>query len=75
MQTLQQQQQQARSNAQHYDESCEYMGMMEAGSFDEEVVEEGVRWQGLCRDDNGMLQVYAEYTWDAGADSGTGWWL
>ena len=65
----------ARSKAQHYDESCEFMGMFEAGSFDEEV-EDSTRWLGLTRDDTGILQVYAEFVYDdADKDSGIGWWL
>jgi hypothetical protein len=68
----------ARANARHYDESCDFYGMMEAGTFDEEV-QHADGWLGLIRDESGMLQVYAEYVNDAvdatGNESGTGWWL
>ena len=67
----------ARATAEHYDESCEFLGMMEADSFDEEVVHSR-GWMGLNRDDSGLLQVYAEYVYDevdTGDESGTGWWL
>lgn len=64
-----------RETAQHYDESCEFMGLFEAASFDEEV-ETDVCWMGFVRDENGMLQLTAEYVFDAGQyDSGTGWYL
>jgi hypothetical protein len=74
MQNITQQQRAARKQAQHYNESVDFLGMMEAGSFDEEV-EDGTRWVGLTRDEAGILQVYAEFVWDEGKDSGTGWWL
>jgi hypothetical protein len=70
-------QKQARAKAQHYDESCDFLGMFEADSFDEEVVHAG-GCLGLNRDDDGILQVYMEYVYDAvdtGDESGTGWWL
>ena len=72
-------QQNARNAAQHYEESVDFLGTMEADSFDEEV-EDGTRWVGLVRDEQGTLQVYAEFVYDKDADgktldSGTGWWL
>lgn len=63
-----------RKHAKHYAESCDFMGMFEADSFDEEV-ETDVMWLGLVRDENGVLQVYAEFVYDEGLDSGKGWWL
>jgi hypothetical protein len=72
--TFNAQQQAARKQAQHYSESCEFMGMMGADDFDEEV-EDGTQWLGLVRDENGMLQVHAQYVYDEGKDSGMGWWL
>jgi hypothetical protein len=75
--TIHAQQQKAIANAQHYDESINFYSLFEAGSFDEEVQHSG-GWLGLCRDEMGMLQVYAQYTRDAvdtGEESGTGWAL
>lgn len=63
-----------RKNAQHYDESCDFLGMFEADSFDEEV-ETDVCWQGFVRDEAGMLQLTAEFVYDEGEDSGYGWWM
>ena len=67
----------ARAGAQHYNESCEFYGLFEAGSFDEEVqTDRG--WMGFNRDEHGMLQLEAEYTYDEvdeGDESGWGWWL
>ena len=76
-QTLLAMQKKARAKAEHYDESCEFLGMMEADSFDEEVLHSR-GWLGLNRDDDGLLQVYAEYVYDevdTGSESGKGWWL
>ena len=67
----------AKAKAQHYVNDVDFYGMLEAGSFDEEV-KHSEGWLGLCRDEQGMLQVYAQYTYDAvdvGEGSGTGWWL
>lgn len=64
-----------RANAQHYDESCEFFGLFEADSFDEEV-ETDVCWMGFVRDENNMLQLHAEYVYDdAQREAGRGWWL
>ena len=66
---------QQRATAQHYDESCEFMGLFEAGSFDEEV-ETNARWMGFVRDADGMLQLTAEYVYDDDAhEAGVGWWV
>ena len=76
-QALHNKQNEARSKAQHYNESCEFYGMFGANSFDEEVLH-SKGWMGLVRDEDGMLQVYAEYVLDdidTGDESGTGWWL
>lgn len=64
-----------RKNAKHYEQSCDFLGMFDADSFDEEVETDAV-WMGLVREEDGMLHVYAEYVYDGeGLDSGTGWWL
>jgi hypothetical protein len=61
-----------------YDESCEFFGLMDAAEFDEEV-DNGERWQGLWRNDEGLLEVGAEYVYDVvdgeAQDSGKGYWL
>ena len=72
---MQQQQAAAKAAAQHYEESVEFFGMLRADEWDEEVAIDGVRWWGLVRDEAGMLQVHAEFVWDEGKDSGTGWYL
>jgi hypothetical protein len=70
----------ARNEAQHYEEDCEFYGMFEAGSFDEEVTCD-LYWVGLTRDESGMLQVEAEYRYDVAQldgvsnTAGKGWWL
>ena len=56
------QQQQKRNNAQHMT-FLNFCCMFEAGSFDEEVMSDE-RFVGLCRDENGMLQVHAEFVYD-----------
>ena len=64
---------QQRANAQHYDESCDFMGMCTGDDFDEQVETELV-WMGFVRNDDGMLELVGEYIYDgAGLDSGMGW--
>jgi len=79
MQSIRQQQRAARADASYYYRRCDFMGMMGAGEFDEEV-DCGERWVGLVRDEHGMLQVHAEYVYDKDSndelrDAGTGWFL
>lgn len=64
-----------RAAATHYDESCEFMGLFDADSFDEEV-ETDACWMGFNRDEHGMLQLCAEYVYDdATCEAGNGWYL
>jgi hypothetical protein len=73
-----QQQAAAKQKAQKYT----FLDFCSMGSddFDEDVMMHG-RWLGLCRDDAGILQVYAEFVFDdancTGNDDamGTAWWL
>ena len=63
-----------QKHVQHYDESCDFLGMFSADEFDEEV-ETDERWMGFVRNEQGLLELAAEYVYDEGEDSGTGWWL
>lgn len=63
-----------RKSAKHYERSCDFMGMFDGDSFDEEV-ETDAMWLGLVREEDGLLHVYAEFVYDEGKDSGYGWWL
>ena len=65
----------ARANALHYAQSVDFMGMFEAGTFEEEVETDCV-WMGFNRGDDGLLELQAEFVYDAvGLDSGKGWYL
>lgn len=65
---------QLRAHAEHYAESCEFMGLFDARTFDEEVNTD-VCWMGFVRDEQGELQLHAEFIYDAaGSDSGKGWY-
>jgi hypothetical protein len=67
-----------RKQAQRYSE-LDFNCLFDSSSFDEEV-ETDERWLGLVRDENGMLQVYAEFVFDGAVDEdgermGMGWYL
>ena len=64
-----------QKHVQHYDESCDFLCLFSADEFDEEV-ETDERWMGFVRNEQGLLELAAEYVYDGeGEDSGTGWWL
>ena len=79
MQNIKQQQIEMHEYAEHYEESCDFFGLCGQDEFDEEVETDG-RWQGLVRDEQGVLQVFGEFVYDRDddgvlLDSGWGWYL
>jgi hypothetical protein len=63
----------------HYERCWDFFGMFEAGDFDEET-DDGVRWQGFRRNDDGKMELCGEFVYDRDANgaqlnSGKGWGL
>ena len=63
-----------RAAAQHYSNSCNFFEQFDADYFEHEV-ETDICWMGFNCDEDGELQLCAEYIFDAGEDSGKGWHL
>ena len=63
---------QQRANATHYTRSVDFFELFDISTFDEEVTTD-VCWMGFVRDEDGMLQLAAEYIYDEDGDAGWAW--